>query len=86
MLKWITRLGCALAIVGSALLSPLADFLPVGAEPFLRGDLSQAGTTHYYRVVSASGTAINVVPLALVVIGVALVVSVCLWRRWHRSR
>jgi hypothetical protein len=86
MLTWIARGGYVLLGVGIALLSPLADLLPVEAEPFLRGDFFLSGPTHFYRVVSTSGTVVYVVPLALVALGVLLAGSAWLLRLWRSRR
>jgi hypothetical protein len=81
MLKWTMRFGYLLLVAGAALLSPLADLLPVNIRPFLSGDLSQFGAVQSYRVVPTSGTAVYVVPLCFIVGGIVLVALVWLVRR-----
>lgn len=86
VLTWMARIGYALAALGLALMSPLVDFLPMEALPFLRGDFTRSGGNHYYRVVTISRSAFHVVPLVIAVVGVVLVVTASVLRRWRGGR
>lgn len=86
VLTWMARIGYALAALGLALMSPLVDFLPVEALPFLSGNFTLSGGNHYYRVVTVSGSAFHFVPLVIAVVGVVVAVTASLLRWWRGGR
>ncbi len=83
MLKWVEGVGYALIILGGALLSPLADFLPLDFAPLLTGNFASNGSSHYFRLVRGASGAAYVIPLGVLLAGTVLVVLARFIR--HRS-
>jgi len=86
MLKWMKWIGYALIALGAALLSPIADYLPVDIEPLLTGDFASLGSPPYFRVAPGASGAAHVVSLGALLAGAALVVFARVVRPRGRSQ
>lgn len=84
MYKWLIWLGYVLLALGAALLTPLADLLPVEFLPYLSGDFARSGT-HYFRVAPSSSSAPSFLAVALLAMGAAVAAIGWLFR-WRTKR
>lgn len=82
--KFFAWFGCALLAIGLALLSPLADFLPVELVPYLNGNFTHTNGHMYLRVVPDSFP--NLLAIGLVSGGALVVVVAWLLGRSSKSR
>lgn len=83
MHKWFIWFGSALVALGAALLTSLADLLPVDFAPYLRGDFAHSKGS-YLHVVPAAVSTTSFLDLALLTVGLAVLVVDLLLRRRNK--
>jgi hypothetical protein len=81
MHKLLTRSGFTLVAVGSVLLSPLADLLPVDLMPYPTGQSIRPESHQYVRVIPSGRTDLDFLAVGLLVAGAVTLVIGWLFRR-----